>query len=71
MNQKMKVYEFMQRNGHITRRDAAFLGVMELSSRIIELERMGVDISRERIEVTDREGNKIRVMKYWLTEGAK
>ena len=71
MNQKTKVYEYMRSHGSITRRDAAFLGVMELSSRIIELERMGIDISRERIEVTDREGNKIKVMKYWLTEVAQ
>lgn len=40
------------------------LGIVELSARIIDLEKIGYKISRTRILVTNRYGEKVRVMKY-------
>ncbi len=40
------------------------LGIVELSARIIDLEREGYEISRTRIKVNNRFGEEVRVMKY-------
>ncbi len=68
-NQRQKILAYMKKHKSITRREAAFLGIMELSSRIIELrERDGVKINSEWVDVVSSSGEKIRVKKYWLED---
>lgn len=72
MNQRAKILQYMREHKTITRLDAARIGIMELSSRIGELQRLdGIKISSEWITVTNRHGDKVRVKLYWLTDGYK
>jgi len=49
----------------LTRLDAyRLLGIVELSARVIDLERKGHRIYRERVPVTNRYGETVRVMRY-------
>lgn len=70
MSQRTEILQYMKEHKTITRLDAARLGIMELSSRIGELERIdGISISGEWINVINRHGDKVRVKQYWITGG--
>ena len=66
MTQRALVWSYLNVHEKITRWDAFIdLGIAELSARIGEVEaEYGVDIPRKYIEVTARNGNKVRVMQY-------
>ena len=65
LTQKQLILSHLQRHGKLTRWTAMVdLGVAELSSRITEIERDGWLIPRKRIEVTARNGRKVKVMEY-------
>lgn len=53
-------------NGKTVTRLTAFidLGICELSSRIGELEKSGYAVAREMINVTNRFGEEVKVMRY-------
>lgn len=72
-NQKHKLLQYLREHKTITRLEASRkLGIMELSSRLIDLERNdGVKISSDWITVTNRYGDKVRVKQYRLTDGYK
>lgn len=64
-SQKSDLLNYLISNGSITRFEAAFeLGVMELSSRIGELEKDGWIVPREWKRGTARNGRAYCVMKY-------
>ena len=63
--QVQRLRKHFERGFSITRLGAFNeLGIVELSARIIQLEKMGYKITRKRILVTNRYGEKVRVMKY-------
>lgn len=65
MTQKVDIIEYLQTHQSITRWEAfTYLGIAELSSRIGELTAEGFEIPRKSIEVTARNGRKVRVMQY-------
>ena len=45
-------------------------GIMRLSERIRELEAMGFEFHRERLDIRNRDGNICHPMKYVLTKEA-
>lgn len=56
------------KSGGVTHRLHALieLGIFELSARVIDLERQGHQISKRRIEVENRFGEKVKVVEYGL-----
>ena len=63
--QVQRLRKHFERGFSITRLGAFNeLGIVELSARIIQLEQTGYEISRCRIKVTNRFGERISVMKY-------
>ena len=63
--QAQRLKKHFERGFSITRLGAFNeLGIVELSARIIDLERQGYEISRTRIQVNNRFGESVRVMKY-------
>ena len=67
--QKRDLLNYLQRYGAITRLHAMReLGIMELSSRVGELEREGWTIPRQRINVVARNGRIATVMEYYTPD---
>jgi len=67
MGQKNRLLEWFQEGKTITRLTALTeLGIIELSSRVGELEDMGYVIPRKTIKLTNRWGETIRVTQYWM-----
>ena len=65
--QKQRLMEFFKTGKKITSLEAlSQLGIYRLSARMSELENVGVTISRERITITNRYGQEVRVMRYWI-----
>jgi hypothetical protein len=68
--QQAKVIEHLMTEGSLTRFEAAFdLGIMELSSRIGELERHGFIIPREWQKGRAKDGTAYQVRKYLTPTG--
>lgn len=68
--QAEKVHDYIDKHGSITSLEAyTELGITQLGARIWELEnRGGYQIKHERKVVTNRDGEKIRVVAYsWQT----
>ena len=65
--QKRDIFDYLNRNGSITRMEAfSQLGICELSSRIGELEKNGYVFHRERKSDKARNGRKWTVTQYSL-----
>lgn len=65
--QKQRLMEFFKSGKKITSLDAlSQLGIYRLSARMSELENVGIPISRERIQITNRYGQEVRIKRYWV-----
>lgn len=63
--QQKQLIQLFQNGGTITSLESFNqLGITQLATRILELEEQGYKISRERKEVTNRFGKKVRVVEY-------
>lgn len=73
MTQTEEVYNYLRKNGSITQLEALReLGIMRLASRISEMNKAGISVKREMVEVRARNGRKAHVAKYSLiTESEK
>lgn len=64
-----RVLEYMRENGSITQREAdRELGVMRLASRISDLRRSGVEITKRMIKAKNRFDEPVSFAEYRLTE---
>lgn len=69
LNQRDRVYQYIQTNGSITSMDAFHdLGITALSARINELEKKGIRIIRKRIESINRYGSPTHYTRYSFPE---
>lgn len=67
--QNERLVEYLRACGSITAIQASnVLGITQLAARIIELQRQGYTIGKERITVTNRHGEKRRVVAYRLED---
>ena len=65
--QKKRLMEFFKTGQKITSLEALKdLGIYRLSARMSEMENVGIPISRESIQVTNRYGQEVRVKRYWV-----
>lgn len=64
MTQKDKIIIYMNRHGHITKRDAFKIGVYCLGSRIGEIRADGIPIKTEMKEVINADGSTSRIAVY-------
>jgi len=66
-SQKKRLMQWFRNGLKITSLQALDeLGILQLSARLCELENIGVPISRERIQIVNRYGQDVRVMRYWI-----
>lgn len=64
-SQRDRLLSYLQSGNKITRLDAFNqLGIVELSARIIDLQKDGFEIQKEWITVTNRFKEKVRVVRY-------
>lgn len=67
MTQNARIIQYLEEVGSITPMEAfSELGITKLSTRIGEIERTGVSISRQFVEGKSRYGDKMRYMRYRL-----
>ena len=65
--QAQRLLAHLKEGGVVTRFNAlAEFGIFELSARVIDLENAGYVISRDRIQVNNRWGEKVSVCRYWM-----
>ena len=70
-SQCIKIHEYLKTGAVITAKDARQLFRCErLASRINDLKRRGVDISRNIVQYKDEEGTTVRYAEYFLTREA-
>ena len=64
---QQRVFDYIMKNKSITSIDAFVdLGETRLSARIYELRRLGIPVSSQVIEVSNRFGEKRHVSKYYI-----
>lgn len=68
MNQRKRVLDYMRTHDGITSMDAYDLGITQLATRIFELKKEGVNIQKERINITNRYGEHSHYDRYYLGE---
>lgn len=69
MTQTQKIKTYMEQYGSITPLDAMReFGCMRLAARINDLERQGVNIIHETEQSLNREGQKVRYMRYKVAQ---
>ena len=69
INQVMRVHEYMKDKGSITQDEAQeFLGVWRLASRISDLKKSGVAVTKEMERGINRYGEPVRYARYRLEE---
>ena len=66
--QKVRILDYMRKNGGITQRDAIWLGCYRLSARIFDLKAAGYHIITDMIEVENKDGTTSMVGRYRLIE---
>lgn len=72
MTQKERVLKFLKDFGSISRREAFIdLGIVELSSRIGELEAMGYEFDRQNESSKNRYGETVCYTRYSLKKGGE
>ena len=65
-----RVMEYLRKNGSITQREAdSQLGVMRLASRISDLRRSGIEITRRMVKAKNRFDEPVTFAEYRLAEG--
>ena len=65
MNQHQLILDYIEEHGSITTMEAfLYLGITKLSTRVSELIRRGVKISKVPVKVPDRRGKLCRVTRY-------
>ena len=65
MNQHQLILDYIEEHGSITTMEAfLYLGITKLSTRVSELIRRGVKISKVSVTVPDRRGKLCRVTRY-------
>ena len=65
MNQRNRIIRYLKDFGSITAYEAVSeLGILQLSSRLGELEKMGYSFERERLTRKNRYGEKVTFMRY-------
>jgi len=65
MSQVSRLKEHLENGSTLTRLSALTeLGIFELSSRVIALERGGYPVKKERVKITNRWGESISVVRY-------
>jgi hypothetical protein len=71
--QNQRILDYIERFGSITQLEALRdLGIMRLASRISDLRRLGYPIVADRVEITNRFGEKGRICSYrFETEGSR
>lgn len=70
MSQIMQIIDFINEYGSITALQAVnALGCCRLASRIHELKKAGIEVNREMITVTNRNGLPCRVARYSFPAG--
>ena len=67
MTQGERIIDYIKQFGSITPMQAfSDLGITKLATRISELKREGVEFEQERINSTNRFGDKVQYMRYML-----
>lgn len=64
MTQCEKIALVLDQIGEITQRDAIYMGIYRLASRINDMRRDGMEITTEMREVTNSDGTKSRIAVY-------
>lgn len=65
MTQRQRIVRYIKDYGSITAYEAVVeLGILQLSSRLGELEKQGYEFERKRLTRTNRYGEKITFMQY-------
>ena len=65
MNQYQLILEYIEEHGSITTMEAFVnLGITKLSTRVSEMIRRGVKITKKTVTVPDRRGKLCRVTRY-------
>ena len=68
MSHMTDAFDYIYTHGSITHREAeAAFGCSRIAARICDLKNIGVDISREIIPVTNRNGETCHVARYSFT----
>lgn len=69
MNQSKVLKEYLEENGSITSMEALlYLGISRCASRVHDLKKSGIDISKTMIKVPNRQGRKVKVAQYHLAD---
>jgi hypothetical protein len=69
ITQKERVLDYMKRTGSITAYEAIKeLGILQLSARLVELERAGYRFSKSCEKAKNRFGEPVRYIRYRLEE---
>lgn len=69
MSHMIDAYDYILKHGSITHREAeAAFGCSRIAARICDLKDIGVDISREIVPVTNRNGGVCHVARYSFTD---
>lgn len=68
--QAEKIYEYMKARGEITQREAFYMGIQRLASRICDMKKNGIDIETELRIVKNRDGSTSHIAVYKLKEVA-
>jgi hypothetical protein len=68
MTQCEKIVDFLNKHGSITDRQASYLGIRRLASRIFDLKADGYKIKSELIKVKNADGSYSHVGKYSFLE---
>ena len=66
MTQADKVYEYMQKNGEISQREAYKMGIYRLSAVIFDMKEAGLPICSVRRKCRNRDGTYSYPSFYWL-----
>ena len=67
--QHEKIIDYLRTHKEISQREAYFMGIGRLASRIFDLKKAGYTITTEMREVTNADGSKSIVGFYHLSEG--
>lgn len=69
MTQRERIIRYLDENGSITALEAVReLGILQLSARLVELERQGIRFRKESESSLNRYGEKVYYTRYSLAE---
>lgn len=68
-NQKQRILDYINETGSITALEAVReLGVLQLSSRLVELERDGIVFNKEQESALNRFGERVYYIRYSIAK---